>query len=86
MRGCTSGWSKRRYVRKLKSGEIRNPTSIDKVHLRALEVMDDPLPYGIEPNRDVLEQLVAHARTQEIIKQPVEIDALFAAATRKIVG
>jgi 4,5-dihydroxyphthalate decarboxylase len=48
------------------------------VHLAALEVMDDPLPYGIEPNRDTLEGLIAHAVTQKIIPAPIALEDLFA--------
>ena len=51
-----------------------------------LELMSDPLPYGIEPNRKVLEELLRHALTQKIITQPVSVDELFAPATRALVG
>jgi len=78
--------SKKLYVEQLKAGGIDEPTKIDQIHLRALEVMDDPLPYGIEPSRAVLEQLIAHARTQMIINQDVDVDSLFAAPTRGLIA
>jgi len=78
--------SKRLYVEDLKAGRIAQPTPIDRVHLAALEVMDDPLPYGIAPNRHVLEMLMAHAVTQKIVPAPMDIDGLFAASTRGLVA
>ena len=73
--------SKRLYLDRLKAGRIEDPTIIDQVHRRVMEVMDDPLPYGVEPNRRVLEQLIEHALTQKIITRPVEVDSLFASRT-----
>jgi 4,5-dihydroxyphthalate decarboxylase len=78
--------SKRLYVERLKAGKIENPTGADKVHQRVMEIIGDPLPYGIEPNRKVLEELVRHALTQKIITRPVTVDDLFAPATRGLVG
>lgn len=78
--------SKRLYVEDLKAGRITAPTAADKVHLAALEVMDDPLPYGIEPNVQVLENLMGHAVTQGIIPASVALDDLFAKGTRDLVG
>ena len=70
--------SKRRYVADLKAGRIAEPDAADKVHLAAMEVMDDPLPFGVEPNRATLEGLVAHAVTQKIIPAPMSMEDLFA--------
>jgi 4,5-dihydroxyphthalate decarboxylase len=78
--------SKRRYVADLKAGRIGEPKGTDKVHLAALEVMDDPLPYGIAPNLKVLEGLMGHAVAQRIIDGPMPLEALFAAGTRELVG
>lgn len=80
--------SKRLYVEKLKAGQIEKMTDADKT---AKAVMDasggaDPLPYGIEPNRKVLEELVQHALTQRIITKPVAIEDLFAPSTRNLEG
>ncbi len=78
--------SKRRYVEALRTGRVADPTPVDRVHLRALEVMEDPLPYGVEPNRQVLEELIAHAVRQQILPAPVAVDHLFSAATRGLTG
>jgi 4,5-dihydroxyphthalate decarboxylase len=38
----------------------------------------DPWPYGIEPNRHVLEALVQYVVDQSLIAAPVPVDDLFA--------
>ena len=62
------------------------PISADRVHLAAAEVLNDPLPYGIAPNQQTLQDLMAHAVTQRIIPRPMPLDTLFAAETRELVG
>jgi 4,5-dihydroxyphthalate decarboxylase len=79
--------SKRLYVERLKAGQIDSPTGVDKVHQRVMEITgSDPLPYGVEPNRKVIENLIQHALTQRIITEPVSVDELFAPATRALLG
>jgi 4,5-dihydroxyphthalate decarboxylase len=78
--------SKRLYLDALTSGRIASPTSADRLHLRMLEHVSDPLPYGIEPNRRVLERLMAHATAQQILRKPVEIESLFAPTTLELTG
>jgi 4,5-dihydroxyphthalate decarboxylase len=78
--------SKRRYVARLEAGEIDKPTAVDKVHQRVMEIIGDPLPYGVAPNRKVLETLIGHALTQGIISKAVTPDELFAPSTRGLVG
>src|SRR5262245_46016496 len=78
--------AKRRYVERLKAGRIDKPTQVDEVHRRVMEITGDPLPYGIAPNRKVLEELIGHAVTQKIIAQPVTIDELFWPSTRGLVA
>ena len=78
--------AKRRYVERLKADRIERPTEADEVHRRVMEITGDPLPYGIAPNRRVLEELIGHALTQGIISKPVTADELFAPGTRNLVG
>ena len=78
--------SKRVYLERLKAGQIEKPTAIDLMHQRVMEITGDPLPYGIEPNRRVLEELIGHALKQGIIDKAVSIDELFAESTRRLVG
>ena len=78
--------AKRRYLDELKAGKIEKPTAVDDVHRRVMAITGDPLPYGIAPNRKVLEELIGHARIQGIITKPVTVDELFAPGTRDLVG
>jgi 4,5-dihydroxyphthalate decarboxylase len=78
--------SKRRYVERLKAGQIAKPTDVDDVHRRVMEITGDPLPYGIAPNRKVIEELIGHALTQGIITKPVTVEELFAPSTHGLVG
>jgi 4,5-dihydroxyphthalate decarboxylase len=71
--------SKQLYVDDLKAGRISEPGHIDKVHLAAMGVLDNPLPFGVEPNRDTLERLIEHAVTQKIIPERMTLEDLFAA-------
>ena len=74
--------AKRHYLERLEAGKIEKPTEVDEVHRRVMAISGDPLPYGIAPNRKVIEELIGHALTQGIIKQPVTADELFVPSTR----
>lgn len=77
--------SKRRYVRKLQAGAIEKPTAVDRMHQRVMEITGaDPLPYGIEPNRAMLEELMGHCIAQKIIDRPLRIEDVFAPATHRL--
>lgn len=73
--------SKKVYLGKLRNRSLDDPGPVDRLHARIMALGKDPLPYGIEPNRRTLEELVAHARTQHILRKPVPIETLFAPAT-----
>ena len=67
--------AKQRYVAQLRDGTVT-----DRVYSRVLQTTGaDPLPYGIEPNRAMLEQLMEYALDQRILTRPVDIDDMFAA-------
>jgi len=79
--------SKNLYVQDLRAGKIELPTEVDKMHQRVMEITGgDPLPYGVEPNRKNLEELVGHAVAQKIIAKPVSVDALFAPSVQAVVA
>jgi 4,5-dihydroxyphthalate decarboxylase len=79
--------SKRLYVEKLRAGGIEKPTAADETHRRVMEITGgDPLPYGIEPNRKALEELVSSAVEQGILSRAPDIEDLFARGTRDLVG
>jgi 4,5-dihydroxyphthalate decarboxylase len=78
--------AKRLYVDRLKAGQIEKPTEVDEVHKRVLAITGDPLPYGIAPNRKVIDALIGHALTQGIITKSVTVEELFAPSTHGLTG
>ena len=73
--------SKRVYLERLKAGQIEKPTAVDALHKKVMAITGDPLPYGLGPNRKVLEELIGHALRQGIITKPVTVEDLFAPNT-----
>ena len=78
--------AKRLYVDALRAGKIEKPDATDRLHQRVMEIAGEPLPYGIEPNRKVLETLMGHALSQGIITKAMNVDDLFAKETWGLVG
>jgi len=66
--------AKRRYMHKLD----------DPLLLRVKEVIGDPLPYGLEANRRMIETLVGYAFEQQIIPRRLAIEELFVASTHRL--
>jgi 4,5-dihydroxyphthalate decarboxylase len=74
--------AKSEYVDRLRSGQIEAPTATDRMYRRVMDMTgSDPLPYGVEPNRDVLEELIGHALRQRILPRRPGLEELFAAET-----
>jgi 4,5-dihydroxyphthalate decarboxylase len=46
----------------------------------------DPLPYGLRPNRAVLEQLLRAAVDQQILTRPMVLEDVFAAGTHDLIA
>ena len=67
--------AKQAYVGRLAAGHVENAD--DEFFKRVMDVTGDPLPYGIEPNRKMLEAVVQHAVEQGIIPRRVTVDDLF---------
>lgn len=78
--------AKKLYLERLGKGRIEDPTDVDQFHIRMMEVAGDPLPYGVAPNRGVIEDLIGHAMKQKILRRPVAIESLFAASTLELTG
>ena len=73
------------YVEQLRRDEIHEPTATDRMYARVLETTgQDPLPYGIAPNRQMIDELIDHAVSQHILTSAPPVDALFAEATLEL--
>ncbi|MCU1438971.1 hypothetical protein [Nocardioides sp.] len=68
--------AKRRYVADLAAG--LEETEQDRLLRRVMDVTGaDPLPYGLAPNRDVIEELLDQAARQHILAAPVTLGRVF---------
>ena len=77
--------SKRRYLARLRAGAIAQPTTIDETHRAVMDMTGaDPLPYGLAPNRRVLEEALAAAVEQGIIPRAPALEELFAHNTHHL--
>lgn len=81
------GAAKRRYLDRLRHGLITTPSATDAMYARVLEITGgDPLPYGIEPNRAMLETLLGYAREQRILPRSYALEEVFAPGTAHLVA
>jgi len=77
--------AKNRYVAALMSGAIADPTPADRMYLRVAEITGaDPMPYGIAPNRAMIDRLVRYAVDQKILDKPVAAEDIFAPGTHDL--
>ena len=62
--------AKNRYTAALMSGGITDPGPSDRMYQRVAEITGaDPMPYGIAPNREMIDQLIRYAVDQKILGQ-----------------
>jgi 4,5-dihydroxyphthalate decarboxylase len=77
--------AKRPYLARLRSGAITDPSGTDRLNARVAEITGgDPLPYGLEPNRAVLDKLLDLAKAQHILAARPNLAALFAEGTHDL--
>ncbi len=74
--------AKNLYVQRLRADAIEAPTPSDRMYERVLAITGrDPLPYGVEPNRSTIEELIDHAVRQQILARRPAVESLFAEST-----
>jgi 4,5-dihydroxyphthalate decarboxylase len=59
----------------------QNPSPADEVAIALKQVVGDPFPFGINPNRKALETIVQFAVDQQVIPKNFTIEELFATGT-----
>jgi len=76
--------AKKRYVAGLaETGVTEGPT--DRMYARVMQITSaDPLPYGIAPNRAMIDQLIKYAVDQRILAAPVAAEDLFPESTHHL--
>ena len=79
--------AKRAYVEQLKENQISTPSKTDRVYKQVMDITGgDPLPYGIEPNRQMIEAVMQYAVEQDILTSRFTMDDLFAPGTLPLIG
>jgi 4,5-dihydroxyphthalate decarboxylase len=78
--------AKRRYIASIQQADAASLGEVDLVHRRVMEVIGDPLPYGIAPNRAMIDTLIGHAVDQHILEAPLDLAELFAHDTLGLTG
>jgi 4,5-dihydroxyphthalate decarboxylase len=79
--------SKRPYLERMKKEQIATPSKVDQTHKRVMEITGaDPLPYGIGPNRHMIEAVIQYALEQGILTRSFTMEDLFAPGTLDLVG
>lgn len=74
--------AKDRYVEQLRNQPAENATAADRMYQKVMALTgSDPLPYGIEPNRDAIDELLDHVIDQRILARRPDVEQLFAAGT-----
>jgi len=73
------------YVERLCGNTIESPTPTDLMYKRVMSITGgDPLPYGIAPNRSVIEELIDHAVSQRILDLRPTVESLFPESTHNL--
>lgn len=81
------GAAKQQYLDRLRNAQITAPTAADRMYARVLEITgNDPLPFGLEPNRVMLETLMGYAREQGILPRSYTLEEVFAPGTTRLVA
>jgi len=79
--------AKRPYIEQLKTNQIAAPSKTDQTYKQVMDITGaDPLPYGVEPNRHVIEAIIQYALEQGILTRALRIEDLFAPGTLNLVG
>jgi 4,5-dihydroxyphthalate decarboxylase len=77
--------AKKRYVAELTAGTITDPGPAERMYSRVMQITGaDPLPYGIAPNRAMINQLIRYAVDQQILAGPVAAEDLFPESTYEL--
>ena len=77
--------AKRPYLDRLRSGEVE-PKGAEAAYLAVMEITGDPLPYGIAPNRAMIDMILDQSLSQNIVSRRLAVEELFAAATLDLHG
>jgi ABC-type nitrate/sulfonate/bicarbonate transport system substrate-binding protein len=74
------------YLKRLLTGTDDTRAGDDQaaIHQRVMDVIRDPLPYGIEANRHMLDAILKYSVEQGILSKPFTVEELFVPSTRTL--
>lgn len=79
--------AKRPYLERLSKADPEQLSGMDRSNwLVAQATGSDPMPYGVEANRQVLEKLLEYAMSQKILAEAPKLESLFASSTLGLSG
>lgn len=79
--------AKQPYLRRLESCEADTLSGLDRTNRLVWDATSsDPIPYGVEANRTVLEKLISYAADQKILSRRVDVEEIFDPATLGLSG
>lgn len=77
--------AKNRYTADLAGGRVADPGPNERMYQRVADITGaDPMPYGIGPNRAMIDLLIRYAVDQKILDKPVAAEDIFAAGTHHL--
>jgi 4,5-dihydroxyphthalate decarboxylase len=79
--------AKNRYIDRLKSNAIAEPSKNDQLYTRVMEITGkDPLAYGVEASRPMIEAVIQYAEEQRILTRHFTVDELFPVKAQGLAG
>jgi len=78
--------AKRRYIDSLKAESTAPSAKNDQFYKKVMSITSDPLPYGLEANRSMIEAIIGYAFEQKIIARRPSVGELFPSNTHNLVG
>jgi len=78
--------AKKIYLKRLLTGTDDTRAEDDQaaIHQRVMDVIRDPLPYGIEANRPMLDAILQYSVEQGILSKPFTVEELFVPSTHAL--
>jgi 4,5-dihydroxyphthalate decarboxylase len=79
--------AKNRYIERLKSNAIAEPSKTDQLYKRVMDITGkDPLAYGVEASRPMIEAVIQYAEEQRILTRHFTVEELFPAKAQGLAG
>jgi 4,5-dihydroxyphthalate decarboxylase len=69
--------ARRLYVGPLAAAPFESLSADDAFFRRVLDITGDPLPYGVEPNRRMIETVIHYSVEQGILPRPCSVEEVF---------